>query len=113
MANVVSCKQVKIKPENQVTAEGTVSKCKYAGSFKVGVGPFAKTTHTYKVFIEVAGLEKPLIMKVKEKQGWNVNVVDQAKNLGKMFGGDKPINEGEKIQVVYDQAKPKKCNVVE
>lgn len=113
MSNVISAKVVKIKPENQAKAEGTVVKCKYAGSSKTGIAFMAKTTHYYKVFIQVEGLEKPLVLKVKEKQGWNVGAVDAIKSMGKMFGGNKPVNEGEKVVVVYDKLKPKKCNIAE
>lgn len=113
MANVVSCKKIKIKPENEVVAEGTVIKCKYAGSTSVGISILAKTTHVYKVSIEVPGLEKPLILKVKEKQGWNVDVVDSIKSLGKAFSKKMPANEGDKITVIYDKTKPKKCNIQE
>jgi len=113
MANVVSYKHIKIKPENEVAAEGTIVKCRYAGSTSVGMGFLAKTTHLYKVFIQVPELEKPLVLKVKEKQGWNVDVVNQAKTVGKMFGGNKPVNEGDRIRVIYDRTKPKKCNVPE
>ncbi|MDR1093878.1 MAG: hypothetical protein LBL66_06990 [Clostridiales bacterium] len=113
MANVISAKKIKIKPENEAVAEGTVVKCKYAGNSRVGIGPFAKATHYYKIFIEVQGLDKPLVLKVKEKDGWNADVLHAAKAIGKMFGGDKPVNEGEKITVVYDKSKPKKCNIAE
>ena len=113
MANVISSKVVKIKPENQVTAEGTVVKCRYAGNTRVGIGPFAKTTHHYKVFIQVEGLEKPLVLKVKEKQGMNIGVVNDVKAMGKMFGGNKPVNEGDMVVVVYDKLKPKKCNIAD
>ena len=113
MANVVSSKVVKIKPENQVVAEGEVVKCKYAGASSVGIGPFAKTTHLYKVFIKVEGVEKPLVLKVKEKQDWNVGIVDNINAMNKMFGGPTPVNEGDKLTVAYDRTKPKKCNIVE
>jgi len=113
MANVLSAKVVKIKPENQQTAEGRVVKCKYAGSSSFGIGPMAKTSHFYKVFIEVEGLAKPLVLKVKEKAGWNASVVSSFESTARMFGKNKPINEGEILTIVYDKLKPKKCNVVE
>jgi len=109
MPNVENAKKNKIKPENIETAQGTVTKCKYAGESSFGIGPLAKTTHYYKIFVAVDGIEKPLVIKVKEKQGWNASIVQDIKSIGKMFGGDKPVNEGDVLVVVYDRAKPKKC----
>ena len=111
MSNVVSCKETKIKPENAVSAEGTVVKCRYCGSSRVGIGPFGKTTHRYKVFIEAAGLAKPLVLLVREKDGWNHDIVGDVKTLGKMFGKNAPVNVGDKIMITYDSTKPKKCNI--
>jgi len=115
MANVVSTKKVKIKPEDQVEAEGTVVRCRYAGETRIGFGPMAKSVHIYKVFIEVDGLDKPLVLKVKEDQGYNLGVVNDIKSMGKMFGGKKthPVQEGDKLTVIYNKNKPKKCNVKE
>ena len=113
MANVISTKIVKIKPENEAIAQGVVTRCKYAGAFKTGIGFVTKTTYLYKVFVKVEGLEKPLVLKVKEKQGWNMNAIDEMKSAVRMFGGKKPISEGEALTVAYDRLKPKKCNVVE
>ena len=113
MANVISAKKIRIKPENEAKAEGTVVKCKYAGSSSVGIGPMAKTIHKYKIFIEVQGLPKPLVLKVKEKAGWDAAAVQSFKTMGRMFGRNKPVNEGDKITVIYDKTKPKKCNVAE
>ena len=109
MANVANSKKIKIKPENRAQAEGTVVKCSYAGETRLGIGPLAKCTHHYKVLVAVEGLEKPLVLKVKEKAGWNAGIVQDFKSADKAFGGDKPINEGETLFVVYDSAKPKKC----
>lgn len=113
MANVISAKVVKIKPENQATAEGTVVKCKYAGSASFGIGPMAKTTYYYKVFIQIEGLAKPLVLKVKEKAGWDAGIVQSVQGMGRAFGANKPIQEGERVLVTYDQSKPKKCNIAE
>lgn len=113
MANIECCKKFKIKPENQVETEATVTKCKYAGSSSVGIGPLAKTTHIYKVWLAVDGIEKPLVLKTKEKQGWNLDIVDSAKSIGKMFSKQMPANEGEKLIIVYDKTKPKKCMIKE
>jgi len=109
MANVVNSKKIKIKPENMATVQGSVVKCRYAGETRLGIGPLAKSTHHYKVFVAVEGLEKPLVLKVKEKAGWNAGIVQDFKSAGKAFGGDKPVNEGDTLSVVYDTAKPKKC----
>lgn len=114
MANVVSCKKIKIKPENRVQAEGIVTECKYAGSSSFGIGPFSKTTHIYKVFIKVEGVEKPLVLKVKEKAGWNADIVHNVDSVSRMFGNaPTPANPGDTITVEYDRVKPKKCNIVE
>ncbi|MCL2569972.1 MAG: hypothetical protein FWE16_02070 [Firmicutes bacterium] len=113
---IVSAKPIKIKnPENAVIANGTVTTCKYAGEARTGIGPFAKSTHYYKVFIHVDGLAKPLVLKVKEKEGMNLGVVNDMKSLGKMFGGKKsmPVQAGAPIQVMYDKTKPKKCMIYE
>jgi len=113
---VVSAKPIKIKnPENAVIATGTVTNCRYAGEARTGIGPFAKSTHYYKVFIQVEGLPKPLVLKVKEKEGMSLGVVNDMKSMGKMFGGKKsmPVQEGTQLQVMYDKAKPKKCMIYE
>ena len=109
MANVVNSKKIKIKPENKAVAEGTVVKCNFAGETRLGIGPLAKCTHHYKVFVAVEGLEKPLVLKVKEKAGWNARIVQDFKSAGKAFGGDKPVNAGDTLTIVYDSIKPKKC----
>jgi len=113
MAKVISYKTVKIKPENAVVGEGTVARCKYAGSSSVGIGPLSKTTHIYKVYLDVEGVDKQIVVKVKEKQGWNASIVDNAMSIGKMFSKKMPINEGEKLSITYDKSKPKKCNINE
>ena len=108
MANVENAKKIKIKTEDMAVADGTVIKCKYAGEARIGIGPLAKTTHFYKIIVSVEGLEKPLKIKVREKQGWNAAIVQGVKSIGKAFGKDKPVNVGDVLIVVYDKFKPKK-----
>ena len=111
---VVSAKPIKIKnQEDAVLAVGVVTKCKYAGESRVGIGPFAKSTHFYKVYIQVDGLQKPLVLKVKEKEDMQLGITNSFKSMGKAMGKDKPVQEGTQLQVVYDRNKPKKCMVYE
>ena len=111
MANVVSSKTFKIKPENQVAAEGVIANCKYAGAVTTGFGPISKTTYVYKVYIEVEGLDKLIVIKVKQKDGWNADIVNTINILSR--NKQMPVNIGDKISIVYDRIKPKKCNVVQ
>jgi hypothetical protein len=113
MANVISAKQIKIKPENAVLSQGQVIKVKYSGSSTTGIAFASKTTHYYKVYIQVQELPKALVLKVKEKTGWGNAVTQSIQNIGKSWGKNKPVNEGELIAVVYDKTKPKKCMVYE
>ena len=114
MANVVSVKKVKIKPEDSVVAQGPVVDVRYAGSTRIGIGPFAKTVHIWKVFVGIEGLPKPLVVRVKEDQGMNLAVVDDMKAIGKMFSKKPaPIEVGAVLTVEYNARKPKKANVVE
>jgi len=109
MPNVENAKKNKIKPENVVHATGTVVKCRYAGESSFGIGPMRTQTHFYKVFLQVEGQPKPLCVKVKEKEGWNASIVADFKGANRMFGGNKPVNEGDVLPIVYDRLKPKKC----
>jgi len=109
MPNIENAKKNKIKPEDVCKAEVAVIKCKYAGQSQVGIGPVAKTTDFYKIIVQLPGTEKPIKIKVKEKQGWGAGVAQDIKSMGKMFGKNKPVNEGDIINVVYDINKPKKC----
>ena len=105
---VVSIKQLKIKPENQVVAQGVVKKCRYVREKRI----FGRSTHIYKVLIEVAGLPKPLKMKVKDKTGFNFNAVATTiRSISRMAGAQKPVNVGDIAVVVYDKTKPKKCYI--
>ena len=113
MANVTSSKVFKIKPENQVIADAEVIDCKFAGTTSVGFGPFAKTSYIYKVYIQIDGVEKIVVLKVKEKQGWNFYVVNTINAFGKAVDGKLPANPGDKLKVMYDRNKPKKCNILE
>ena len=111
MANVLSCKTFKIKPENQVTAEAVVANCKYAGSVSVGFGPFSKVTHVYKVYVEIEGVEKLVVIKVKEKDGWNADIVHSINSFSR--SKQLPVNIGDKLSVIYDKATPKKCTIIQ
>lgn len=113
MGNVTSSKVFKIKPENQVTADAEVVDCKFAGTSSFGIGPFAKTTYIYKVYLQIEGVDKAVVIKVKEKQGWNVDVVNSINTINKYVDGKTPVNPGDKYQVVYDRTKPKKCNIID
>ena len=109
MVNVENAKKNKIKPENIASAEGEVIKCKYAGERSFGIGFAQKTTHFYKIIVKVDGFEKPFKIKVKEKAGWGFSVAQDVKSIGKAFGKNKPVNVGDKLCLVYDKSKPKKC----
>ena len=111
MANVANKRIKKIRPENAVTAEGIVVRCRFIRSFKIKVGLVARTNYIYKLKIRVQGLEKPLKCKVKERDGWNAAVVHGVRALGRAFGAGKPVKKGERLIVVYDRTKPKKCNI--
>ncbi|MCL2860903.1 MAG: hypothetical protein FWE22_00605 [Firmicutes bacterium] len=113
MPNIENAKKNKIKPENIMQAQGEVTKCKYAGERSFGFGPMQKTTHFYKIFVKVDGFEKPFVIKVKEKAGWNAGIAQDIKSVGKMFGANKPVNEGDRLCLVYDKIKPKKCFLVD
>jgi len=113
MANVVNAKKIKIKPENMTQAVGVVVKVKYAGTSQIGIGPLAKTAHLYKAFVQVDGIEKPLVLRLKEKEGWGAAVAADFKTMGKMFGKNKPVNDGDQLTIVYDSAKPKKAFLCE
>ncbi|MCL2234345.1 MAG: hypothetical protein FWC11_03520 [Firmicutes bacterium] len=108
MANVVNAKKNKIKPENITNTQAEVIKCKYAGERSFGIGPMARVTHFYTIVVRVNGIDKPLKIKVKEKPNWNVGIAQDIKSVGKMFGKDRPVNEGDILNVVYDASKPKK-----
>jgi len=115
---IVSMKPVKIKPANRTEGKGTIVDCRYAGSSRVGIGPFAKTTEIFKAYIEVEGLPKKLVVKVKEAQVMShagINDIKQGiKQIGRMFGKVKlPVEIGAKVVVEYDKVKPKKCNILE
>ena len=113
MPNIENAKKNKIPQDNIRNAEATVIKVKYAGQRQVGFGFVSKATDFWKVIVELPGIEKPVAIKTKEKLGWGNSMAQDVGSIGKMFGKNKPINEGDKLNVVYDALKPKKCFLIE
>ncbi|MDE6000799.1 MAG: hypothetical protein K2G96_00535 [Clostridia bacterium] len=113
MANKVVIKKVKIKAENKAVAEGEVIECKYGGVSSFSIGPFAKNTFTFKFKVAVAELDKPLVFKVKFKQGMNLGIVNDINALVDDMFAQLPVHEGDVVNVEYDRVKPKKCNLIE
>ena len=112
MNKIELLKPKKIKQENKASAVAEVTKCKFAGTRTIGIGPLAKATHFYKLFLKVEGVDKIVKVKFQEKAGWNAGVAHTVTSITKMFSKNTPVIAGEKFMVEYDKLKPKKCNIV-
>lgn len=109
MAKGYFFKTEKIKPENQVTAEGYVESVNFAGAKKMSIMFMSKITLNYRVLVRVEGLDKPLTLKACNKLGWGVSIAADIDAADKVLI-DFPLAIGDKINVAYDRTKPSKCN---
>lgn len=112
MAKGISYKNIKIKPENEAKAEGFIQDLKYSGSTSFGIGPFKSVKLTYKAYVSVDGLEKPVVAVIYDKMGWNVGILSDIQALNNAILEKLPFGLGDKVVVTYDRLKPKKCNIV-
>ncbi|MBD5632156.1 MAG: hypothetical protein HDP34_02875 [Clostridia bacterium] len=112
MAKGISYKKIKIKPENEAKAEGFIQDLKYAGSSSVGIGPFKSVKMTFKAYVSVDGVEKPLVAVIYDKMGWNVGILSDIQVATNEVLQKLPFDLGDKVVVTYDRIKPKKCNIV-
>ena len=95
-------------------AEGVVIRCGPPLQISYGFDWIAtKSVVRYTVKVQVAGLRKPLKIKVELPQGWDADILHKLDFLARGFGGKKPFYPGQRITVSYDSENPKIAHIID
>jgi len=106
---------IQIAPENREQTTATVTKCKYIGKHIVKWGILkTKQRPIYIVHLNITIDNQPHKIKcrVALADEENFDATNNFNSLKRRFGKDKPLKQGDTLQIEYDKSKPKRGNII-